>query len=171
MAASAEHLFREVTTNCTGLIARIAFSYEADATLRRELVQDILLAIWVALPSYRGEATLRAFVAGIAQKRSISHVTRRAREPRPVELPVDLISTIPSPDEVALRNDMKKQLVACIQKLPLQQREVMVLSLEGFSYAEMAGMLDISTNAVMLRCQRAKTTLKSIIEKSADDRG
>ena len=60
-------LFEAVTSGCTGLISRIALSYEADPALRRELVQDILLAIWVALPAWRGDAALRTFVASIAQ--------------------------------------------------------------------------------------------------------
>lgn len=160
-------MFREVTSGFTGLISRIALSYEADAALRRELVQDILLAIWIALPAYRGEAALKTFIASIAQKRSISHVTRRAREPRQVELPEDLLSAAPTPDEIAMRNDMKRQLVESIQRLPLPQREAVVLTLEGFSYGEIAEILGISANAAMLRCQRAKSALTSIMEKRA----
>jgi RNA polymerase sigma-70 factor (ECF subfamily) len=162
---SKEQLFAEVSATCTGLISRIALSYEADPALRRELIQDVLLAIWVALGNYRGEASLKTFAASIAQKRCISHVTRRAREPRQVELPVDLVSASPPPDEIALRNDQKKRLVESIQLLPIPQREAIVLAFEGFSYAEMAEILGISQNAVMLRCQRAKTTLKSIMEQ------
>ena len=162
---SKEQLFAEVSATCTGLITRIALSYEADPALRRELVQDILLGIWVALGSYRGEASLKTFAASIAQKRCISHVTKRAREPRQVELPVDLASAAPPPDEVVLRNDQKKRLVETIQLLPIPQREAIVLAFEGFSYFEMAEILGISANAVMLRCQRAKTTLKSLMEQ------
>ena len=117
--ASKEQLFDEVSATCNGLISRIALSYEADPALRRELIQDILLAIWVALPSYRGDASLRTFVAAIAQKRSISHVAKRAREPRQVELPADLISGALAPDEVAVRNDLKKRLVESIQLLSI----------------------------------------------------
>jgi RNA polymerase sigma-70 factor (ECF subfamily) len=159
-----DQLFEEVSATCTGLISRIALSHERDPSLRRELVQDILLAIWMALPSYRGDATLKTFAASIAQKRCISHVTKRAREPRQVELPPDLVSVAPPPDEIALRNDEKKRLVESIQLLPIPQREAIVLAFEGFSYAEMAEILGISANAVMLRCQRAKTTLKSLME-------
>jgi len=162
---SKEQLFAEVTATCMGLLSRIALSYEADPSLRGELIQDILLAIWVALANFRGEASLKTFAASIAQKRCISHVTKRAREPRQVELPVDLISAAPPPDEIALHNDQKKRLVASIQLLPIPQREAIVLALEGFSYGEMAEILGISPNAVMLRCQRAKTTLKSIMEQ------
>ena len=163
--ATKEQQFAEVSATCTGLITRIALSYEADPALRRELVQDILLAIWIALDNYRGDASLKTFTASIAQKRCISHVTKRAREPRQVELPPDLVSSALPPDEIALRNDQKQRLVEAIQLLPIPQREAIVLAFEGFSYAEMAEILGISTNAVMLRCQRAKTTLKTIMER------
>jgi RNA polymerase sigma-70 factor (ECF subfamily) len=163
--ASKEQLFAQVSATCTGLISRIALSYEADAALRRELIQDILLAIWIALENFRGDASVKTFAASIAQKRCISHVTKRAREPRQVELPADLISALPPPDEIVLRNDQKRRLVESIQLLPIPQREAIVLAFEGFSYTEMSEILGISSNAVMLRCQRAKTTLKTIMEQ------
>jgi RNA polymerase sigma-70 factor, ECF subfamily len=162
---SKEQLFDEVSSSCTGLIKRIALSYEADPSLRHELIQDILLAIWMALPNYRGDASIKTFAASIAQKRCISHVSKRAREPRQVELPPDLVSAAPPPDEVALRNDQKRLLVESIQLLPIPQREAIVLCFEGFSYGEMATILGITPNAAMLRCQRAKTTLKTIVER------
>jgi RNA polymerase sigma-70 factor (ECF subfamily) len=160
---SREQLFAQVSSSCMGLISRIALSYEADPPLRHELVQDILLAIWVALANYRGEASVKTFAASIAQKRCISHVSKRAREPRQVELSTDLESAAALPDEMALRNDQKRHLVESIQKLPIPQREAIVLCLEGFSYGEMATILGISPNAVMTRCQRAKSTLKAIM--------
>jgi RNA polymerase sigma factor (sigma-70 family) len=161
---SREQLFAQVSSSCMGLIYRIALSYEADPPLRHELVQDILLAIWVALANFRGEASVKTFAASIAQKRCISHVSKRAREPRQVELSAELASAAELPDELALRNDQKRQLVESIQQLPIPQREAIVLCLEGFSYGEMATILGISPNAVMLRCQRAKATLKAIME-------
>ena len=160
-----EQLFSEVTATCMGLITRIALSYEADAALRHELIQDILLAVWVALGNFRGEASLKTFTASIAQKRCISHVTKRAREPRKVELPPDLVSGALQPDEVAVENDLKKRLVESIQLLPIPQREAIVLCFEGFSYSEVGQVLGISTNAATLRCQRAKESLKSIMER------
>ena len=51
-----------------GLIVRIARSHESDRGRAEELVQDIHVAIWQALPKFRGEANLRTFIARIAQK-------------------------------------------------------------------------------------------------------
>ena len=161
---SREQLFAQVSASCMGLISRIALSYEASPALRHELVQDILLAIWVALANFRGEASVKTFAASIAQKRCISHVSKRAREPRQVELSTEIASAAELPDELALRNDQKRHLVESIQQLPIPQREAIVLCLEGFNYGEMATILGISPNAVMLRCQRAKATLKTIME-------
>lgn len=162
---SREQLFAQVSSTCMGLIYRIALSYEADPPLRHELIQDILLAVWVALANFRGEASVKTFAASIAQKRCITHVSKRAREPRQVELPTDLPSAAELPDEHALRNDRNRHLVESIQQLPIPQREAIVLCLEGFSYGEMATILGISPNAVMLRCHRAKATLKTIMER------
>lgn len=164
-APARNRLFEDVTARCTGLISRIAMSYEANEPLRRELIQDILLAVWIALPSFRGNSSLKTFVASIAQKRSITHVTRCAREPRKVELPEDLRASGLLPDEMAMRNDLKRQLAESIQQLAIPQREAIVLCFEGFSYTEIGQILGITTNAAMLRCQRAKTALKSIMEK------
>jgi RNA polymerase sigma-70 factor (ECF subfamily) len=152
-----EQLFEEASASCTRVIARVALQYESDPVLRREL--------GVALDGYRGAASLKTFATSVAMKRCVSHVARRAREPRQVELPVDLISAAPPPDEVALRNDQKRRLDASIQLLPVPQREAIVLCFEGFSYGEMADILGISANAVMLRCQRAKNRLRAIMER------
>lgn len=157
-------LFSEVSALHSGLITRIALSYEADQALRRDLVQDILLAIWLALDSWRGDSSLKTFVAAIAQKRSISHVTRRAREPKQELLTDHFASAALSPDEIAVQNDLKKHLIRSIQKLPIPQREAIVLCFEGFSYSEMSEVLGISINAVTLRCQRAKATLKAMMD-------
>ena len=165
MIGSKEQLFAQMSSSCTGMINRIALSYEADPSLRRELIQDILLAIWVALPSFRGDSSIKTFAASIAQKRCISHVSKRAREPRQVELSTDLVAGGLAPDEAALRNDQKRVLVESIQLLPIPQREAIVLCLEGFSYGEIATILGISPNAAMLRCQRAKSNLKTIVER------
>lgn len=158
-------LFEAVVADCTGLITRIALSYEADESLRRELTQDILLAVWLALPSFRRQSTLKTFVAAIAQKRAISYVIERAREPRSTGLPDDLLSTAPLPDAVAVENDMKRHLTTSIQRLPIPQREAIVLCFEGFSYSEVGEVLGISTNAALLRCQRAKASLKAIMDR------
>ena len=60
-------------------IRRMASSYERDAARRQDLVQDIWLALWQALPGFRGDSSERTFVFRIAHNRGVSHQMWRAR--------------------------------------------------------------------------------------------
>ena len=74
--------FERIVADYGPLISRIAMSYEADPSLREDLTQQIFLAVWQALPSYRADASLKTFIARVAQNRSISFVTKQVRQPR-----------------------------------------------------------------------------------------
>src|SRR5690606_41804178 len=63
------------------MLRRIAGSYEADPEVRRELEQDILLAVWRALPRWRGEGPVRAFLARVAPNRAVTHASLEAARP------------------------------------------------------------------------------------------
>lgn len=159
-------LFDQVVARHTAMIARIALGYEADPALRRELVQDIMLAIWSGLPRFRHESSLKTFVAGIAYKRSISHVSRAVRRPVAAPLSDDFVSEDPLPDEIASRNQLRKRMLEVVQTLPLAQKQAIILCLEGFSFKEIGETMGISTHAAQMRCQRAKAALKTAMETS-----
>lgn len=158
--------FERIVADYGGLISRIAMSYEADPTLREDLTQQIFLAVWQSLPSYRADASLKTFIAKVAQNRSISFVTRQVRQPPIAEIPEKLQADELNPEEAAMRDNERKVLLEATRRLPLPQRQVIILVLEGFSYAEIGEMLDIAPNALALRLSRAKTALKSMLEQT-----
>ena len=149
-----------------GMIARIAASYEADRELARDLVQDILLAVWRALPRFRGEATQRTFVARIAHNRAISHVARAVRAPDAVELDESLPAETPQPDVEAIADDMRGRLLDAVRRLPLALRQPTTLTLEGFDAAEIAETLGITSNAVSIRLMRARQLLQELLRET-----
>lgn len=158
--------FERIVSEHGPLISRIARSYEADPALCEDLIQQIFLAIWQSLPNFRGESTLRTFVARIAQNRSISHVARRTREPATAELPVEVAAAQPTPEDEANEAAERNLLLNATRRLPPPQREVIILVLEGFSYPEISEMLGIAQNALALRLSRAKSALKSMLERT-----
>jgi len=145
-----------------GLIVRIARSHESDRGRAEELVQDIHVAIWQALPKFRGEANVRTFIARIAQNRAITHVTREARRPRsaPLEEIVDILpSDAATPEDAAAQTQARRRLQRAVGELPLALRLAVTLALEGFSPDEVATVLGISTSAASVRLHRAKAAL------------
>lgn len=159
--------FQNVVDKYAGLISRISLSFEADPVERQDLKQEIFIAVWQSLPHFRGESSERTYVATIAQKRAISHVSRRARVPKFKELSDDIASIETRQDEVAIELDTRSRVIRVVQTLPLAQKETVILLLEGFNYSEISQILGISVNAAMLRCQRAKEILKRILGNAA----
>ena len=159
--------FERIVAEHGPLISRIAMSYEADPALREDLTQQIFLAVWQALPSFRADASLKTFIARIAQNRAISFVARQVRLPPTAEMPELIESDDPDPEQSAIDASERRMLLDATRRLPLPQREVIILVLEGFSYAEIADMLDIAPNALALRLSRAKSALKKMLEEAA----
>jgi len=145
------------------MIGRIAASYEADPHKRQELQQDILAAIWRSLPAFRGESSIRTFLARIAHNRAISHVARAVAEPRMGILDEEWPSDQPSPFDEAERSDQQRRLMQAVRSLPLSAREPIVLTLEGFTPREIAAVLNLTPNIVSIRLTRAKDMLREAL--------
>jgi RNA polymerase sigma-70 factor (ECF subfamily) len=158
--------YDEIAREHAALIRRIARSYEANGARTEELVQDIHLALWQALPRFRGEASVKTFVARVAHNRAISHVAREAREPRAVALDDGLHAADASPEEHVTRSDLRAKLEAAVQRLPVSLKVAAMLALEGFTPEEVAQVLGIGVSAASVRLHRAKEQLKEMLKGS-----
>jgi RNA polymerase sigma-70 factor (ECF subfamily) len=148
------------------LIRRIARSYEANRALVDEMVQEILLALWEALPRFRGDSELKTFVAKVAHNRAITHVAKEARRPRSVELDEALPDPATTPDKAAELDEARGRLERAVAALPLGQRLVVTLALEGFSPDEVANVLGIGVSASSVRLHRAKSALQAVLKET-----
>ena len=146
------------------MIARISASYESNAILSQELGQEILLAVWQALPSFRGKSSIRTFVARIAHNRAVTHVARHAAQPKSMELSEDIVAPEPLPEQRVIESERRERLMQAVRLLPLQFRQPVTLTLEGFTPAEIADVLGISANIVAIRLTRAKALLRARLQ-------
>jgi RNA polymerase sigma-70 factor (ECF subfamily) len=151
-----------------GLMARTAASYEANASLRDDLLQDMALALWRAVPTHRGEARLKTFVARIVHNCAVNHVIKHQRRRQRLQgLEADVESPDASPEVHAERDQQGRHLVAAIRSLPLTLQQVVTLKLEGFTHEEIGTVLGISANNVAVRLTRARQALAARLGESA----
>lgn len=146
------------------MLRRIASAYEADRALQEELGQEVLMAVWRALPGFRGEASIRTFLARVAHNRCIDHVARHAAAPRTAALDERWASDAPSPHETLERIDQRERLMRAVRTLPLPLRQVTIQTLEGFTPAEIAEVLGLGANVVSIRLTRARAALRAMME-------
>jgi RNA polymerase sigma-70 factor (ECF subfamily) len=145
-------------------IRRLIASYERDSSRRQDLVQDIWLAVWQALPRFRDDCSERTFVFRIAHNRAVSHIDhwqRRRTDPLDDDAPV--AATGPDPEHSLSQQQRRDRVQAAVLELPLGLRQVVVLTLEGLSNAEVADVVGISGNNVAVRMTRARAELTRLL--------
>src|SRR5580692_9216477 len=128
-----EAQFDRILSEHGAAISRLAFGYETVAGVREELVQDIALAIWQALPHFRGECSERTFIYRIAHNRALTHVCKRQPLHQPLDelaQPLEPIDPRPHPDEQVEATHRRDRLRSAVQGLPVAYRQVVMLTLE-----------------------------------------
>ena len=83
----------------SGALSRLAASYVRAAPDRDDLLQDIIVAIWRALPRFRGECSERTFIYRIAHNRAIAYITRRRLPTDEPDTGLDVEDRRPNPEE------------------------------------------------------------------------
>ena len=154
-----QHLTRLLTVHGSAL-TRLASSYVGATPDRDDLLQDISVAIWRALPRFRGECSERTFLFRIAHNRAIAYITRR-QLPIQDDDAIEVEDSRPNPEQTLSAAQQGQRLFDAVQRLPMNQRQVVTLMLEGLSYSEIADVLGISETNVGARLTRARQMLRA----------
>lgn len=163
--AELEERYQELWNEYGASLSRLTASYESVPDAREDLLQEIRLAIWGALPRFRGECSLRTFVYRIAHNRGLTHVWRRSSRPQHPGDPPDVIDSRSDPESSAIQNVDQSKLMALVRKLPIAFRQAITMALEEVPQSEIAAVLGISENNVAVRLNRARKMLRGRLEE------
>jgi RNA polymerase sigma-70 factor (ECF subfamily) len=134
--------------------------------VEEDLVQETYLRAMRALPSYRGDAPVQAWLLSIARNVCADHVRRRERQTRLLhKLHLEVGDPEDQPHS-AVVDDL-------VRRLHRDRREAFVLTqLSGLSYAEAADVLDCPIGTIRSRVARARVDLLAMVRHAqAVDRG
>jgi RNA polymerase sigma-70 factor (ECF subfamily) len=147
-------------------LMRLAAGYTRTRSDRDDLVQEMALALWQALPRFRGECSERTFLFRIAHNRGIAWMARaRARMAEAAE-PEYVSDPAPNPESELAREQRAEHLRRAVHRLAVPYRQVITLTLEGLNYGEIAEVLGISESNVGARLTRARQMLREALEEA-----
>jgi RNA polymerase sigma-70 factor (ECF subfamily) len=131
-----------------------------------EAAQDTFVQAWRHLDRFRGEAAPFTWLYRIAVNEALQRTRRRRPNTQPLEPTAELErrmspeSTAPRPlpaDVAAGQREDVARLVSEIRALPSESRVPLVLrDLEGWSYEDVAAVLEITVSAAKSRVHRAR---------------
>jgi RNA polymerase sigma-70 factor (ECF subfamily) len=149
-----------------------------------DLVQEAMLRAYRAFHTFEPGTNLKAWLFRILTNAYINVYRKRQREPQKVssdeveefDLYQELKDHDPqfqeTPESIVLDNLVDSDILEAIEDLPEQFRLAVVLSdVEGFSYAEMAEIMDVPMGTVMSRLHRGRKALQKRLWDTAREKG
>ena len=167
-----ESLFKSWLNEHHGAVLKVARAYTLTTEDCRDLVQEILLAVWRSLPQFQGRASASTWIYRVALNTSLGwHRNERRRQARrkPIlaleELPV---AGLDSAQQMVERETVER-LYAVIRRLPKTDRALVLLYLDDLSYGLMAEVLGISESNVGAKLHRAKKALGELMKDESHE--
>lgn len=171
--ASDADLMQEVRTGRTSALAtlferhhrrlyRFCLNMTGDRHAAEDLVQDTFMRILKYGGSYRGDSDFAPWMFRIARNACVDHLRRRTLEGTSEQGMAGAAVDAPAADVCAAGEQRAELLRRALMRLPVQGREVLVLSRYDFkTYEEIARVLGCSVGAVKVRAHRAMKQLRT----------
>jgi RNA polymerase sigma-70 factor (ECF subfamily) len=143
-------------------LRRYARALSGDVTLADDLVQDCLERALSRLSLWRRDGNLRAWLFTILRHVWIDELRRRKVRPEQGGMDDVMDSVAASPNQMDRLS--VRDLGAALALLAPEQREtVLLVGLEGMSYAEVAVVTDVPIGTVMSRLKRGRDRLSLLM--------
>jgi RNA polymerase sigma factor (sigma-70 family) len=143
-------------------LERLARGYEADPDQRRDLLQEIHLALWRSFAGFDGRCSLRTWVYRVAHNAAASHVLRRRRVNSAALTSLDELehaADSANPEQTADENQTLARLTLMIRALKPPDAQVMLLYLEDLEAGAIGDITGLSARAVATKIHRIKAIL------------
>ncbi|WP_419254098.1 RNA polymerase sigma factor [Caulobacter sp. ErkDOM-YI] len=155
--------FADWLTPHLGALRRIsrAFGQPAD---QHDLMQELMLAVWRARPRFQDRSAAATFVYRVAHNTALTWKrgeTRRRRRGEAIETEMALRAERDGAEPEA---GLLDRLYGAIRTLPPVDRSLILLSLDGVSYGEIARLHGLSETNVGARLTRIRQRIASLVE-------
>jgi RNA polymerase sigma factor (sigma-70 family) len=169
--------FNQLVVAYQEMVYNVALRIMGDPEAAADATQDAFISAFRSVRSFRG-GSFKVWLLRIVTNACYDEL--RTRKRRPTE-PLDeittsssqeesaaaaIISPLESPEDYALRQDMRAQIQQGLLSLPEDQRAVIVLSdVQGFSYEEIAAITNSSLGTVKSRLSRGRARLRDYLQE------
>lgn len=152
-------------------LERLARAYEADPETRRDLLQEIHIALWRSLCRFDNRCSLRTWVYRVAHNTAASHVTQRLRMKSQIFVGIEELSAVPdrAGGEAVDQYAAVVRVYELIHQLKPLDRQVMLAYLEGMDAAATSEITGLSARNVATKIFRIKQVLKCRFQEGGRD--
>ena len=155
-------LYREAAETHGSALARLVHAYELDPDKRRDLLQEIHLAIWRSFETFEERCSLRTWVYRVAHNTAATHVMVQQRTNSRVLASLEEVESAASPSDHGADVEQKlllNRLLELVHRLKPLDRQIMLLYLEDMDAPSIGEVVGISAGNVRIQVHRIKNIL------------
>jgi len=153
-----DDLYERVAAEYGAALGRLARGYEADVEKRRELLQEIHLALWRSFAGFNAQCSLRTWVYRVAHNTAVTWVSSQRRSRPAMLVSLEELESMPVPPDADRRMALDR-LTQLIQRLKPLDREVILAYLEGMDAAAIGELTGLSAGNAATKIHRIKGLL------------
>ena len=132
-----------------------------------DLLQDIYIKVWTALPTFRGESQVFTWLWRIATNEVLNHLRKQKFKAMvSLDSSIDILRKKIDDDPYFNGNELPRELHNAIQKLPEKQRVVFNMRyFDELKYEEISEITDTSVGALKASYHHAYNKIKEELNK------
>ncbi|HVU98130.1 MAG TPA: sigma-70 family RNA polymerase sigma factor [Puia sp.] len=143
---------------------RFAFRLLRDIPEAEDTVQDVFVGVWAKRAEWPQWKSIEAYCMTATRNGCLDRLRRRRVRTVPESSAYPLASPDNDPHEKMTSKEMIQRIRQCMDALPEQQQWVVRLrEMEGFSYNEIAEVLDITLDQVKINLFRGRNAIRKMI--------
>lgn len=139
-----------------------------------ELVDDVMLIVWQKAGDFRGQSKISTWVMGIAHRTALKayQKNKKYRQNHDSDYELDRIPDQfeAGPENTTSRDKINEQIQRGLETISADKRSVVELTMQGYSYPEIAEIINCPINTVKTRMFHARKALKIFLQDSMSDR-
>lgn len=172
LAGGEEAAFRLLFDRYHPFIYSFALRMTASDTIAKDVVQDVLVKIWINRRSLHQIDNLPAYINRMTRNQVLNGMKRRAHEESLIRELYPYGETRNPTEEAALGKELEQLLHKAIAQLPAQQQKVYRMSRsEGLKHDEIAYRLNISRETVKKHMMAALRSVKQYLADNGNTIG
>jgi len=152
-------------------VLNLIYRFIGDRSQTKDLAQEVFLRVWQGAKTYKPEAKFTTWLYRITANLCLNEL-KSSRRKKWLQFPMsnldhevqseeDLPDNSPSPEDLLLAKERRRQIANALQSLPENQRMALILKrYDALSYEEIAKVIGCSVSAVESLLVRAKRTLQ-----------
>lgn len=153
-----------------GVLHRVASGFAIGAD-RADLLQELMLAMWRAVPAFAGGSKPSTFIYRVAHNAALTWWRGASTYARRVAQYAGEVPLAAEQDGAARDREAEALAVvyAAIRELPPLDRSLILLQLDGVSYAAMAEIHGLTENHVGVRLARIRQKLTDMLKEKTHE--